>query len=120
MGAYNDVNCRAPCPQCCVETALILQIHTASSFAGDDTGRFCMRAFSVGDKLPWWPPSHPKFSTWYDCVEVDDVLDLAQFSIKERAYGSFSNCNAEFYATVSIREFVIESVENIRLERILS
>jgi hypothetical protein len=56
MGAYNWVDVSATCPLCGKAAIVRAQTMFASSYDGDETGRFFDRNYSLGAAMAWWPP----------------------------------------------------------------
>jgi hypothetical protein len=64
VSAYNFVLVCVCCPACGKEAPLLCQTHVASSFDGDETGRFCDRSYNLYERMVWWPREDPRFEDW--------------------------------------------------------
>ena len=105
MSAYNWIEFHHQCSACGQRVTARAQIHLASSYDGDDTGRFFERTYRVGEKMSWWDESDRRFGSWTD--ERDDVtLDHAN----EACITECGSCGAEFNVVVTLKSFVVESI----------
>jgi hypothetical protein len=112
MAAYNWIHTDATCPSCQEMATIRCQTHIASSFDGDETGRFFDRVFSIGDKMPWFPEGHPEYETW--CFEGDPwtVEDA-----REACYSTCQKCHAELYAVIQFSHFTPVRVLEIGFQK---
>lgn len=111
MAAFNWIDFIANCPACQKRTTIRSQAHVAASFDGDETGRFCQRVYTLGEKLPWFPRGHRKYNTWHhrgDTWKEDDA--------REACYSTCQSCNAKLYAVIKFVNFTPVKVLDIGLE----
>lgn len=109
MSAFNWIKTLGTCPNCKVAANLIIQIHTASSYDGDELGRFHNETYLVGDKMRWWPFEHSKFRSW-----TEDAIEDGG-SYLECCHAKCDRCKQECYVVLRFRNLVIESIEDIGL-----
>ena len=64
MGAYNWIITGDICPACFQPVELEVQTHVASSYDGDETGRFFDGRYRLGERMRWWPPRHKQYPQW--------------------------------------------------------
>lgn len=103
MGAYNYIVFDAVCPACGVAGAFCAQTHVASSFNGDDRGRFCHRCFELNEPMFWWDRDHPDWSGWIaraDCASQDGSLAI------EDCHTDCEHCDSDFMALICFRDAV--------------
>ena len=102
MGAYNNIllpNVR--CPVCGEITDVTAQTHFASSYDGDDTGRFALRTFRLGEAMPWFPKESPKFGDWRKGAV--SIVQVGDGRLQECCY---SDCQAHGDQLYAVIEFV--------------
>lgn len=98
MGVYNWIQIEAVCPICFVRSRIMCQTHVASSASGDDTGRFCDREYSLGQKMAWWPPGHKKFSDWRVNGRIGEPL---QGDVDwECCHSDCTNCSGRLFVVI--------------------
>lgn len=108
MAAYNWIEFHHQCSACGQRVTARAQIHLASSYDRDDTGRFFERTYRVGERMSWWGESDHRFGSWTD--ECDDVtLDHAS----EVCIAECTSCAAEFHVAVTLKSFVVEPVSSV-------
>ncbi|NMO17020.1 hypothetical protein HPC49_14435 [Pyxidicoccus fallax] len=112
VAAYNWVVFQATCPVCGRAARMRAQAHVASSFDGDERGRFAHREYAVGQPFHWWPESHRAFSAWRDADVVTPDLGDPD-SVEEACYTECSECQAELYAVVAFRVNVPVSIKEV-------
>lgn len=112
MAAFNNVDVEIVCPACSRQAKATFQLHLAASFGGDERSRFCHINYKVGDILRWWNLDHPRYKPWLteDGIAFDE-------GYAECCYGDCSNCKADLYAIVVVKDLLIESIAEIGLER---
>jgi hypothetical protein len=114
MGAYNWLRFSDVCPDCGERTAIVAQLKYASSYSGDDKGRYHDRSYKVGDKLAWFDlqDSRYKDPNHSGVVDQDDPG-----RILECTYADCDSCRAKLFAIVAISEFRVVEVIRIGLEK---
>ncbi len=113
MSAYNDLLVDAVCPSCAQRESLRFQMHTAASFDGDESGRFCLREYGLGERLAWWPPSDSRHSTWLE--SADDTATSP--TPTEFCYGECTRCQAHLTAQVLYRDLRPTEIRDLALDR---
>jgi hypothetical protein len=109
VAAFNWVNFDATCPSCGRRSGIRAQVHIGASYKGNDTGRLHDRAYSLGDRLPWFDESQDEYaSEWRQSEPVG--------SASEACYSSCGLCHAELYAVIVVRDFVVFSVNDVGSE----
>lgn len=101
MGAYNWVEYEDYCPACAMCITIHAQIHLASSYDGDESGRFFDRTYRPGDRMAWWSKGDPRFDGWRD-----DRGDLVTAS--EECLAECPDCSAVLVAVIEVSNFVID------------
>ena len=112
MGAYNYIFFDAVCPACGVAGACCAQTHVASSFNGDDRGRFCHRYFELNEPMRWWDRDDPNWVDWIDgadCASRDGVLAI------EYCYTDCAHCDADLKAVICFRDAVAIEYRMLRV-----
>jgi len=102
MGSYNWIEYRARCPKCTNTCVIRAQIHLASSYDGDATGRFYDRSYAPGDTMAWWPKEDSRFSSWSEGFERSN-----EFEASETCLANCTGCGVELVSTIRISEFQI-------------
>lgn len=97
MAAFNRVTFDAMCPCCGMVSLIKAQFHIASSFEGDNRGRFCNRNYRLNDEIIWWTESDIKWSKW---SEGGNQNDEWVNTIQECCYAECTNCGAGLYAVI--------------------
>ena len=64
MGAYNYIVFEAICPGCKRSSSIEAQCHVASSYDGDNSGRFFDRRYVLGSQMAWWRPDQDGYEDW--------------------------------------------------------
>src|SRR5262245_13629515 len=108
MSAYNWITIDVRCPQCADRARIRCQTHVASDYAGDHSGRFHDRDYTLGEPMAWWPPDHPQFESWRK--HGDAVVD------EEACYSSCSACKADLCVVIRFRDLIPEAVISISPE----
>jgi len=109
MGAVNTIKIIHVCPLCKRENDLLCQTHMASSFDGDDTGRFCHTTYSLGQPMRWWNKNNPLYTTWKDGnllekIRLPDTQDM------ECCYSVCSACEQELYVVILFEDAIPKTV----------
>ena len=89
------------------------QTHVASSYDGDETGRFHDRYYELGQRMAWWPKGHPKFGSWTTGAHSATT----EIEAVEACYSSCLACKAELFAIVQFQELVPKAIIGFGLER---
>src|ERR1051325_3408551 len=96
MGAYNWIVIRDQCPVCGQESDIRCQTHIASSYDGDETGRFHDRNYRFGERMAWYFEGHKLFPQWRDGGDPGQPSDSAV----EACYSNCQTCGADLYTVV--------------------
>ena len=109
MAAYNWIVFREACPKCGNDALIRAQCHVASSFDGDNTGRFCQREYRLGARMKWWDKSDDRYDTWKTTAGTvrpspgnEDVV--------ERCDADCPACGAELFALIGFRDITPANV----------
>jgi hypothetical protein len=105
MAAFNWIEFAGHCPICGPNATIRAQCHLASSFNGDDCGRFCHAVYRLGERMRWWLPSDPRFSEW-----TKGAPDMSDGVVEECCYSDCGRCAAKLYAVIRFRELSPEQV----------
>jgi len=109
VAAFNWVDFRATCPSCGRRSAIRAQMHIGASYAGNDTGRFHDRTYSLGDRLSWFDQTeHRYMSEWRESENVGNA--------SEACYATCVECQAQLYAVIVVREFIVASANDVGRE----
>lgn len=115
MAAYNDVLFEGTCPSCGQVSLMRAQCHVASSFDGDDRGRFCLKEYALGQPMDWWPREHRSFEKWKDAdVHIPDLSDPDH--VEEDCLLICERCGADLYAVIAFEVNVPVEVREVGLE----
>lgn len=110
MSAFNEIVFQARCPACSADTTVRAQTYVASSFDGDERGRFCGHDYRLGSRMLWWPTGHKDYDAWRSAdTTVSDPQDRQVVS--EACYATCTRCNAELVAVVRFRMIVPIAVD---------
>lgn len=116
MSAYNEILVNEKCPACNTTSEFTCQTHIASSFDGDNRGRFCCRKYRLNEPMMWWKKSHPEFDSWR--VYVDDEYtykEKSKFEV-EPCLTTCPNCSKELYIAIEFEINTPKRVVEIGLE----
>ena len=113
MSAFNWIVIERTCPQCHRHGVIKAQCHVASSFDGDDGGRFHDREYRVGERMRWWDRADPRFEAWKDDAKSDTANPDRMV---ECCYASCSMCNAPLFALVEFEDVTPIAVGDVGLE----
>jgi hypothetical protein len=98
MGSYNWIVVTSACPSCKQVRELRCQTHVASSYDGDDTGRFHDREYRLSEEMSWWPPTDARFESW----RTNDGPDPSSGEyVEEVCDATCGDCGAELSALIS-------------------
>ncbi len=97
MAAFNWLLFDSNCPKCGNAIALKAQCHAASSFSGDESGRFNDRPYKLGQKMAWWNEDDPRWSSWKEGGQC--VVNRTD-SVRECCYTKCPVCGARLYAVI--------------------
>ena len=111
MGAYNWIEVDALCPVCGENSTIRCQTHVASSFDGDDSGRFCLRTYRLGDPMPWFSSSETGYHRRLEMAEPENQADA-----RETCYSDCTRCDAELFVVIQFRGFTPSEVVGLGLE----
>ncbi len=111
MGAYNHITIHETCPGCGKESDILIQTHIASSFDGNDIGRFCFRKYSLGEKMAWWTKDHKLHDTWKQDANGNNLPE-----VHEACYSTCEICQVDLYAVIVFKNLVPVKILEIGLE----
>ncbi len=112
MGAYNWIEVTDLCPSCHNHSILKFQTKTASSYDGDNTGRFFDRIYKLGDKMFWWKPEDKKYTNWWD----PNLKDTAIGNLEECCHGECLNCKQDIFGVIVFNNLIPTAVNEIGLK----
>jgi myo-inositol catabolism protein IolC len=113
MSAFNWVKFYAICPKCCELAHIESQCHVASSFEGDEMGRFCNNVYRIGEKMRWWKINNVHWKPW---AEIDGSIREEDSFIKECCYSTCCNCNADLYSIIAFEDITPVKVVDVGME----
>ena len=113
MTAYNSIIIRSRCPSCGKQSEIKCQTHIASSFDGDESGRFCNRIYHIGEKLAWWSKGSKKYDEWRIKGKKDFDNSTIDF---ECCYASCLSCNAQLYVILEFKDATPTKVVGVGVE----
>ncbi len=114
MGAYNWIHVHATCPTCARNTEIRCQTHVASSYDGDDTGRFFDRTYTLGQQMAWWPRDHKAYDSWRDNGRKDAPTDGEVDW--ECCYSTCAKCASKLYVVIRFSGPTPVAVESVGFE----
>ena len=114
MSAYNWLEFESLCPFCKKKTTIRAQMHTAASFSGDLTGRFCHRTFHIGDQMSWFNKDDKRYKIEW---QLEHSSSLPEDNIIEACYSECLNCKASLYSLVLCSNLTITGVQQVGLEK---
>ena len=99
MSAFNWIEFEELCPHCGETRRIRAQTHVASSYDGDESGRFQDDTYSLQDKMRWWRVGHADFEKWKDGNRkvIEGIDDREVF---ECCHASCMSCAGEIYAVI--------------------
>lgn len=106
MGAFNWIKVKATCPNCNKDAELMCQTHAASSFDGDETGRFCDHIYEIGDTMRWFDKADPRYMEW---KSNGFTGTLPEDTDMECCYTDCPLCNDECFVVIEFRNCKIIS-----------
>jgi hypothetical protein len=113
MGAYNYVVFEDVCPSCGERSRIRAQTHVASSFDGDDRGRFCHKDYQLEETMAWWPKTDS--AGWQSWLEGADEVVGDGVGACEHCYADCEACKAELVVTIDFRDAVPTATRNLRV-----
>ena len=99
MSAFNYIEATCICPACKTEATLSAQTHVASSFSGDERGRFAGRTYRLGEPMAWWNANDPRHASWQESCDPAHRPRLG-----EACYTECTRCHAELFAIVEFED----------------
>lgn len=90
MAAYNHVEFDSLCPACGTTQKLSMQTHVASSYSGDERGRFFDLTYRIGEAMRWWPADDPRHAAWREGGDPGHTSP-----VREACYATCTGCRAE-------------------------
>lgn len=114
MGAFNWIKTQDLCPSCMKKSELLFQTHMASSFDGDESGRFCQNEYLVGEKMRWWSPDSESFAKWIDKYKS---VKVSSEEFQECCYGECLTCKSEIFGIISFRNLIPIKLDLVGLEK---
>ena len=114
MGAYNWIRFEARCPQCRASSPIKAQCHIASSYDGDDSGRFHDRTYVVGQAMAWWPRADRRWSSWTDTNNT--LPEGPEGVVRECCYARCETCGVELYAVIEFRDLMVGRIVDVGVE----
>ena len=112
MSAFNWIVFSARCPKCHIDTTIKAQCHVASSFRGDEYGRFCDNEYRLGEKMRWWPQEKDATYSWIS----EDAVKVTDDSVQECCYSKCCNCQTSLYAIITFLDITPIAIDEIGLE----
>ena len=98
MASYNWIIDTAKCPACSHKAEIRTQTYIASSYDGDDTGRFHDREYKIGEKMAWWERNHQNFAEWLESRDRNH----SPAKVVEACSTNCVECGAELYAIIKV------------------
>lgn len=114
MSAFNYITFTETCIYCQKSTEFEVQTHMASSFNGNEDGRFCNKYYHLGQKMKWWTSEHPEFDDWVDL----DAKQTDNNTYLEQCYGSCKDCKKKLIAIVEFKTLTPMAVIEIQADDI--
>jgi hypothetical protein len=112
MAAYNWIIIEGHCPSCKQPAPIRCQTHIASSYDGDETGRFFDRVYRIGSRMAWWPEGHKDFDRWRENSEPGQPPNLAV----EACYSKCGKCGIDLFAVIRFNDLKPIAVVEVGLE----
>jgi len=78
-----------------------VQCHVATSGAADETGRFAMETYRLGERMRWWPIFSENWGSWFNRANI------ALFQLREAiecCLGSCASCKTSIYAVIRFKD----------------
>jgi len=108
--AFNTLEpIKIDCPVCDIRSEHQFQFETGADYKGDETGRFCLRFYKVGDKLAWWPSSDARYPLWRQYTENGGD------SAKEQIEMTCPNCRSSLIVSLAFESLYIIGVVDVRI-----
>jgi hypothetical protein len=109
MSAFNWIEFDGVCPLCNKQRRIRAQTHLASSYDGDERGRFCDVTYHLGEEMHWWN-DFPRRDTWYEC---EPVHVMGNGDIREACYAKCIALDHELFAILEFNNFTPRKVIEI-------
>lgn len=111
MAAFNWIIFDNRCPVCSEMTKIRAQTHVASTFEGDEQGRYCNMTYRPKDKMRWWDKGDERYANW--TLGGNRVIGDTSDDIRECCYAICSNRNDRLYAIVKFSNLTVEDILEI-------
>lgn len=111
MSAYNWITVDAQCPACGRSVAFRCQTHVASSYGGDENGRFFDCDYVLGQRMSWRPVRFDR-----DWRGGNSLAPLPPNEDLEACYSTCSRCGREVIVVLRFQEMTPTRVESVSLE----
>lgn len=112
MSAFNWIVFDYFCPNCKTHSIIKAQCHVASTFMGDEFGRFCDNEYKLGQKMRWWYQEKIEDNSWMP----KDTLKIDSNTVQECCYSKCLKCQVDLYAVIIFKDITPIKVEQIGLE----
>lgn len=102
------------CPHCGAAAVIKAQCHVASTFQGDERGRFCNNTYQLNQDMIWWSEDDPRWPQWTDGGELaNGKTDL----IDECCIAHCETCNTDLFAVITFEPIKPVKLKQLGLER---
>ena len=98
MGTFNWIVVSGTCPCCHQLVSFDAQTHVASSYDGDDAGRFHDVHYQLGEPMRWWQPEHKDYKEWRANGKMG--ADIQGNEDWECCYAECPVCKVEVYVLI--------------------
>jgi hypothetical protein len=112
MAAFNTIRLSGLCPAHGRQAQISAQTHVASSFDGDDRGRFLGHTYSLGERMRWWSSGSPDWRA----DTRKDIHDESANRCEEACYATCEECGAELCVVLEFIDLAPVAVLAITLE----
>lgn len=112
MGVFNNIYVERTCPACRRVTRIECQAHVASSAGGNETGRFCLRDYELGQRMAWYAPGDAGFHKW----RLEGEPNQPEGQATEACYSSCTACKAELCVVIRFEDITPVEVLECVLE----
>ena len=112
MAAYNWITICYTCLACRREASIRCQTHIASSYDGDETGRFFDRDYRLGERMAWWVPGHKNYPEWRE----EEGLPISSNDAVEACYSRCESCDAGLCVVLRFDDLTPSEVLSCGLE----
>lgn len=107
MSAYNWILSNQKCPNCKNISTIRSQIHIASSYGGDDHGRFHDYEYYLGDTMRWFYSQDNKYEDWKMGNKIENIESKIDM---ECCYSTCLSCNFKGYSIITVKDLKINSI----------